>query len=181
MCGVNQQEDSYHRHHVFLQHHSERQLRKKRLPTVLLSWIGFSHSMPCKPNLNSCSNCIQLIVLLLRIFPCSGCVIHLYPSQLTPAWWHMTALAWVSTNWLISPLASPLRDNGTEWQHVHNVAQALHATLATYQWRFSQKHSTTSSPRPTGHILAATFNMIIPALVFFMNMLCGRCCDDSAS
>ena len=73
--------------------------------------------------------CIRQMILQLRYSLCR-CVIHLGPWQLTPAWWHMTASAWVSTDWLISPLAVPLRGNGNEWHRMQNVSLGLHATLA---------------------------------------------------
>lgn len=131
---------------------------------VLWASSGFSPSIPRKlkinsSNVESCLNCIQLIILLLRIFPVLGCVIHLCPSPLTPAWWHMTASAWVSADWLISPLALPLRDNGNEWQHVQNVSQALHATLVATSGGFAR--STTSLPLHA-HVLQDTFWQLYP-------------------
>lgn len=179
----------------FLPHHSEdhflatlmTHFRDGHSSAVPLGLIRFSPSIPRQPNLNSSSvepgfNFIQLITLLLRIFPASGCVIHLYPSQLAPVWWHMTAPAWVSTAWLISPLAFPLRDNGNEWQHVQNVSACY---ISCYQWKFGLKHRATSSPRtrPTGWILAVKPRLTWPYLYlyFYEKMLCGGCCDESAS
>ena len=129
MRGARRQEDGYLCHHFFCCITLEIWWAVSSPPSLIMLFP------PHKPDLNSssvesCLNCIQLIILLLRIFPVSGRVIHLYPSQLTPAWWHMTASAWVSTDWLISPLALPLWDNGNEWQHVQRFSKALHATLA---------------------------------------------------
>lgn len=156
-----------------------------------LLWVR-SCFFPHKPDFNSssvesCLNCIQLIILLLRIFPVSGRVIHLYPSQLTPAWWHMTASAWVSTDWLISPLALPLWDNGNEWQHVQRVSKALHATLAATSGALARS----TAPLPLrAHVQQDAFwqlhqNLHDRTCTFFscailMNTLCEGQCDESA-
>lgn len=127
----------------------------------------------------SCLTFIQLISLLLRIFPALGRVIHLCLSQHSLAWWHMTASVWVSTDWLISPLVLPLRDNGNEWQH----GQTLSGSTCYIS---SVGFVRSTAPLPLrAHVLqdtflAATIPFTWPYLHLY-NIAFWRCCDESAS